>query len=248
MFELVEKFELSRLFKLFKAFEVCEVFGVDKPFVLFKAFGLFELFEDMVFTNKIGSKATSPSTLSFRLVRNLSLFSEGFPTRFACGNDNTLGYTYDLLSNLFKLFSITRPTRKGVGFFLPCLSFRLVRNPSDNVFRQVLHERIFLPDKLYFILSAHILQLFFPDYGASAVLTELIINKLMQVVSGCKTVRIKIVLMLIDPSCQIICYPHIEGRSRIGHNIHGKKSFFHTALISERFRTSRNDIHATLRP
>ncbi len=26
--------------------------------------------------------------LSFRLVRNLSLFSEGFPTRFTCGNDN----------------------------------------------------------------------------------------------------------------------------------------------------------------
>jgi hypothetical protein len=26
--------------------------------------------------------------LSFRLVRNLFLFSEGFPTRFACGNDN----------------------------------------------------------------------------------------------------------------------------------------------------------------
>ena len=27
-------------------------------------------------------------SVSFRLVRNLSLFSEGFPTRFACGNDN----------------------------------------------------------------------------------------------------------------------------------------------------------------
>jgi hypothetical protein len=26
--------------------------------------------------------------MSFRLVRNLSLFSEGFPTRFACGNDS----------------------------------------------------------------------------------------------------------------------------------------------------------------
>ncbi len=25
--------------------------------------------------------------MSFRLVRNLSLSSEGFPTRFACGND-----------------------------------------------------------------------------------------------------------------------------------------------------------------
>ena len=27
-------------------------------------------------------------SVSFRLVRNLSLFSEGFPTHFACGNDS----------------------------------------------------------------------------------------------------------------------------------------------------------------
>jgi len=38
------------------------------------------------------------ASMSFRLVRNRSLFSEGFPTRFACGNDNLCGLTYDFLS------------------------------------------------------------------------------------------------------------------------------------------------------
>jgi hypothetical protein len=42
----------------------------------------------------------SSATMSFRLVRNLSLFSEGFPTPECfrdCGNDNLCGLTYDFL-------------------------------------------------------------------------------------------------------------------------------------------------------
>jgi len=37
--------------------------------------------------------------LSFRLGRNLSDgFSEGFPTRFACGNDSRLSFLFSLLT------------------------------------------------------------------------------------------------------------------------------------------------------
>jgi len=43
--------------------------------------------DNLWLTNENESKATCPLTLSFRLVRNLSLFSEGFPTRSTCGND-----------------------------------------------------------------------------------------------------------------------------------------------------------------
>jgi len=37
---------------------------------------------------------TLKSSLSFRLARNLSLFSVRFPTRFACGNDILIGRTH----------------------------------------------------------------------------------------------------------------------------------------------------------
>ena len=49
---------------------------------------IYNFLSNIPITNKIESNATSQLILSFRLVRNLSLFSEGFPTRFACGNDN----------------------------------------------------------------------------------------------------------------------------------------------------------------
>ena len=49
----------------------------------------------------------------------------------------------------------------------------------------------------YLVLPAHILYLFFSDYGAPTVTTKLIIDKLMQVVFGCKAKKIKVILMLI---------------------------------------------------
>jgi len=78
-----------------------------------------------------------------------------------------------------------------VGKLLPFLSFRLVRNLSDDVFIQVIHQGIYLPDDIYLHLSAHILYLFFPDYGASAILTKFIINKFMQEIPAGKTMRKK---------------------------------------------------------
>ena len=71
------------------------------------------------------------------------------------------------------------------------LSFRLlsslrrgsVRNLSVDVFIiQVSHQGIPLPDKLYLALPAHILYLFFSDYGTPAIAAILVINKLMQVI------------------------------------------------------------------
>jgi len=53
--------------------------------------------------------------------------------------------------------------------------------------------------------------------------------------------RINVVLMLINSSYQIIRHPDIQGRPCIGHNIHSKDIFPHAVIISERFRTSRND-------
>ena len=64
-------------------------------------------------SNKIESKATSQLILSFRLVRNLSLFSEGFPTRFACGNDGSKSKPY---------FEI--------GFFMCSFPYRSVLPPE----------------------------------------------------------------------------------------------------------------------
>ncbi len=131
-----------------------------------------------------------------------------------------------------------------VGSFHFFLSFRLARNLSDKVIIQVPYERISLPDKFYLALSAHILYLFLPDYGTSAISAKLIINKLMQVIPCRKAMRIMTVLMLIDSSYEVIRYPDIQSRSRIGHNIHSKYIFPHFAITSEGFRTSRNDIYS----
>jgi hypothetical protein len=127
--------------------------------------------------------------------------------------------------------------------FCSSLSFRLVRNPSGDVFIQVPHQGIPMFDKFYLALPAHILYLFFSDYGTPAVPAKLIINKLMQVIPGCEAIRIEVVLMLIYSSYEVIRHPDIQSRSRIGHDIHSKDILRHPAIISERFRTSRNDIH-----
>jgi hypothetical protein len=99
-----------------------------------------------------------------------------------------------------------------------------------------------LSDKVYFALPAHILYLFFPNYGISAIPAIFIIDKLMQMIFGRKATRIKVVLMFIDSSHEIIRNPDIQGRPCIGHNIYRKDILLHSAIISERFRTSRNDI------
>jgi hypothetical protein len=88
------------------------------------------------------------------------------------------------------------------------LSFRLVRNLSGDIFIQVPHSGISLPDKLYFALSVHILYLLFPDYGTPAITAKIIINKLMQIIPGCKAMRIEVVLMLIDSSNEVIRHPY----------------------------------------
>ena len=121
------------------------------------------------------------------------------------------------------------------------LSFRLLRNPSEKVIIKVIQQGIPLLDKFYFLLPAHILYLLFSDYGTLAVAAEFIIHKPVQIILSRKTVRIEIVLMLIDSSYEVISYPNIQGRPRIGHNAHGKSFISHTVIISERFRTSRND-------
>ena len=46
-------------------------------------------------------------------------------------------------------------------------------------------------------MPAHILYLLFPNYGAPTIPAQLIINKLIQVVPGCKTIGVEIILMLI---------------------------------------------------
>jgi hypothetical protein len=131
-----------------------------------------------------------------------------------------------------------------VDRFCYFLSFRLVRNLSGDVFIiQVLHQGIPLPDKLYLVLSAHILYLFFSDYGTPAVTTKLVINKFMQVILCCEAMRIEVVLMFMYSSYEVIRHPNIQRRSCIGHNMHSKNTLHHSAIISERFRTSRNDIH-----
>ena len=121
------------------------------------------------------------------------------------------------------------------------LSFRLVRNLSGDIFIQIPHSWISLPDKLYLALSVHIFYLLFPDYRTPAITAKLIINKLMQVIPGCKAMRTEIVLMLIDSSNEVIRHPYIQSRPRISHNINRKYILSHPAIISERFRTSRND-------
>jgi hypothetical protein len=130
-----------------------------------------------------------------------------------------------------------------VGRFCYFLSFRLVRNPSGYVFIQVLHQGIPVFDKFYLFLPAHILYLFFSNYGTPAVPAKLIINKLMQVIPRRKAIRIKVVLMLIYSSYEVIRHPNVQSRSRISHNIHGEDILYHPAIISEGFRASRNDIH-----
>jgi hypothetical protein len=92
-------------------------------------------------------------------------------------------------------------------------------------------------------LPAHILYLFFSDYCASAISAKLIINKFIQVIPAGKTMRNEIVFMLIYFTNEIIRYPDIQSRPCISHNIYSKTIFLHSCIISERFRTSRNDIH-----
>jgi len=142
-----------------------------------------------------------------------------------------------------------------VGRFYYFLSFRLlsslrrgsVRNLSGDVFIQVLHQGIPMFDKFYFALPAHIFYLFFSNYGTPSVPAKLIINKLMQVIPNCKAISIEVVLMLIYSSYKVIRHPDIQSRSRIGHDIYGEDILYHPAIISERFRTSRNDIHTKSR-
>jgi hypothetical protein len=98
-------------------------------------------------------------------------------------------------------------------------------------------------DKFYLSLPAHILYLFFSDYSTPAVTTKLVINKFMQVISGCEAIRIDVVPMFIYSSYEVIRHPNVQSRSRIGHDIHGENILYHRAIISERFRASRNDIH-----
>jgi hypothetical protein len=122
-------------------------------------------------------------------------------------------------------------------------SFRLVRNPSGDVFIQVPHKGICTPDKLKLALSAHVLYLFFLYDGSHAVLTYLVIYKLMQKILDGKASRIEVVLVFIDLSKKVISNTDVQRRSRVGHDIYCKETFHHAAIISERFRTSRNDIY-----
>ena len=84
---------------------------------------------------------------------------------------------------------------------------------------------------------------FFLGYGTPAIAAILVINKLMQVILCCEAMRIEVVLMFIYSSYEVIRHSNIQSRSCIGHNIHSKDVLRHPAIISERFRTSRNDIH-----
>ena len=136
------------------------------------------------------------------------------------------------------------------------LSFRLlsslrrgsVRNLSVDVFIiQVSHQGIPLPDKLYLALPAHILYLFFSDYGTPAIAAILVINKLMQVILCCEAMGVEVVLMFIYSSYELICHPNIQRRSCIGHNIHSKNTLHHSAIISERFR-ARAGMTSTQKP
>ena len=97
-------------------------------------------------------------------------------------------------------------------------------------------------DKFYLVLPAHVFYLLFSDYSTPAVTTKLIINKLMQIIPGCEAIRIDVVPMFIYSSYEVIRHPNVQSRSRIGHDIHGENILYHRAIISERFRASRNDI------
>jgi hypothetical protein len=114
-----------------------------------------------------------------------------------------------------------------------CLSFRLVRNPSQNVVVEISHHGIALPNEFHLLLSAHILYLLFPDNGAVAIPAKLVVDKSMQVIFGCETRWIETILMLIDSPYEIICYPDIESRPRISHNVNGKFLLHPPVSISE---------------
>ena len=95
-----------------------------------------------------------------------------------------------------------------------------VRNPSCDIFIEIPHGRIALLNQLNLLLSAHVLYLLFPDDCTTAVVTELEIYEPMNVVFGGETSRIEVVLMLIDSSYKVICYPDIERWPGIGHNVY----------------------------
>jgi hypothetical protein len=118
-----------------------------------------------------------------------------------------------------------------VGRFCYFLSFRLVRNPSGDVFIQVSHQGIPTFDKFYLALPAHVFYLFFSNYGTPAVPAKLIINKFMQVISCCEAIRIEVGLMLIHSSHEVIRHPNVESRSRISHDIYGEDILYHSAII-----------------
>ncbi len=56
------------------------------PFSMYEALRALSLMR----TYLISKKSHDQANASFRLGRNLSWFSEGFPTRFACGKDGLL--------------------------------------------------------------------------------------------------------------------------------------------------------------
>ena len=163
-----------------------------------------------------------------QLSENFLPFTGCLPDKAPCYNSSGISawtQSKSLKSSLISSFQSLRETPchsyKDIARFL---SFRLVRNPSDYVAVQVPHRRINLFDKLYLSLPAHIFYLLLPDNRTEAIIAKLIIDKSVQTVFGRKTARIEVVFMLIDSSCEIVCYPDIKSRPGISHNIHYKTS------------------------